>query len=330
MAISKSKEAAKSNALAKIKSTLALKKKKKVKTRAIRPVPLEEARTAIFCGWEGELTFKTKVWGDVQLKGFGLSQVHADLLDFARLHYSYFKCDEVERISMVISLADFCRMKGIQPDAKTFRGHMTDFLQNTITIKHPNGKTRMFVIADYAGYVDEKGGDDKPIPPKKGKELIDTEETKAHNRAVVPRRSDGLFEIRLSSEFQKFISGSMFVDYSELLPGLINLSNDVIKQAARFLLTHKEWNTSTDTLHDAISQQQIMPANLDQEGIKKFKAVERVTRSRRKKTLRDGSDELSDLIGVVYNKETDRWDYKQHPLVKISAPLVPPSKSIGE
>ena len=325
MAISKSKETAKSKAIAKIKKTMA---SKKVKTRATIPIPLEEARTAIFCGWEGELTFKTKVWGDVQLKGVGLSQVHADLLDFARLHYVDFKCDEVDRVSMIISLAEFCRMKGIQPDAKTFRGHMEDFLQNTIIIKYPNGETHMFVIADYAKYVDEKEGDYKPIPPKKGKKLVDTEETKAHNKAAVPRRSDGLFELRLSSEFQKFISGSRYVDYSELLPGLITLPNDILKQAARFLQTHDEWHSSTNTLHDAISQQQIMPTGLDRQGIAKFKAAARSLRSRRKIVLRTGAPELRELIGVAYDPEKDRWNYVKHALVNISSPLVEPPKSI--
>ena len=292
------------------------KMKAKMARKATIPIPLTEARVGLFCGWHGELTFKSKSWGEAVLEGPGLNQMHADLLDFSRLHYLDTQFDECGRASVIVSLPDFARMRGIKPSSVRLKKYMEDFVHTTIKLTSPAGEVVIFVISDYARYLNSKSS--KPIPPRRGKISINTPEISEHNRKAVPRKTDGYFEIRFSAEFQKFLSNSMYCDYAPLLPDLMKLHSDILKQAARFFITHEKWNISTDNLHDAIVQVPVMPKKLSPEKLKKFKGMISSAKHRNKQALRDGAGILYDLIGVVYDAERDHWYYTQHKDVIIS------------
>lgn len=286
-------------------------------------IAIEESRGALFSDWSGQLQFNSAAWGAVVATGPGFSQNHADLLDFSRMFYRDISFDSVGRATLLMSFADFARFKGIKPDSGTHKAQLLDFLHTSIAVCTPDGRITQFIVCDRARYLNERNPLQKPIPPKKGKNRRDENDYKEHNRECAPRPGDGLFEFRLTSEFQAFLSTSMSVDYSEFLHHIVRLS-DVLKRASRFFLSHMKWNCSTENLYYALYPTSQITEQMAENEVKRIKIVEKKRKSRKSGELRAGAQMLEEFFGIRYDAGRDHWFYDQHPLVRISKPWVDP------
>ncbi len=285
------------------------------------PIPLDEARLAMFSGWTKSLVFESEYFGTAEITGEnGLTQAHADIMDFCRMYYRQRQVDESGRHSVIITFSDFAKLKGVTSTPVVFRKLLEDFVRTQIKVTRLDGSTKFFVVCDLAEYLVKRNSNLKPIPPKKGSQLRENmDEVKEHNRIAMPKKDDGYFEIRFSKEYVDFMSGSKFNDYSKLLPDIVKLKSDTLKKAARFFLTHTEYNISTEHLHRAIFFEQDLPDDISAEEVAKIKQKAYSAKCSQKKALRAGATILKNLTGVCYDEVKDRWYCTKHPDIFISA-----------
>lgn len=284
-------------------------------------VALEESRVALWSGWENQLNFRSKIWGNVVAKGPGFTQNHADILDFARTYYRGIDFDSEARATLAISFTDFARLKGIEPAPALHRALFEDFQHTTIQICTPDGRVIKFVICDRAEYLVSRPDKNKPIPPRSKNAELSREEIREHNRACVPRPEESIFIFRLSTEFQEFLTTSKTVDYSALLPDIVRLPSDTAKRITRFFLGHTKWGCYTDALYSAIFPVAGINPKASAEEKDRLRKVEKSAKSRRKKVMKSSAAMLEKLFGIKYDPVRDYWSYEQHPGVKISKAL---------
>lgn len=274
------------------------------KSATTMPVALEESRVGLFSGWTEEYVFSTKSWGAVKAVGPGLTQAHADLLDFARMFHRSCVFDVADRAVISISLTDYARFRGLKPDPTTHKQLAKDLLRTSVEMTLAGGKEVAFVIADRVDYEAKTAPGEKPKPPRIGKETV--AEAREHNRTHAPNPKESSFVIRLTTEFIQFMSAAMSVDYSRLLPQIVRLS-DALKRVTRFFLSHRQFQCTTEQLCGYVYPD--------------WEKAPRSTKSLRRDTLRKGASKLKEF-GIEYEPAADRWTYSQHPQVFISQPLV--------
>lgn len=158
-------------------------------------------------------------WGEVQIKGSLLTQVHKDLLDLIVFCAKEKRMTEDNRLLLSFTTADVLKFYGDKGFSyKWFKAMFDEIMLTVINLKTNDSKGYAFHIISAMQYDDKK-------------EFIG---------------------ILLSKEYLEFYKNTFALDYDKEILNIVNMENSVIKTAIRFFLSHNTLNISFDNLLLAI------------------------------------------------------------------------------
>lgn len=201
-------------------------------------------------------------WGWCEIEGPTLTQNHRAILDMSKASESSSKIWEDGSMSIWFDAYEVKKSLGYRQDGRDHRR----FLQRieemriaklTVFNKH-NGRVRE------SGIISEKEYDkDKAYSPDpRRKWMIEedaTADVSSHDPERVRRREkikqdmengNGLYEIKLSSNFMKFFKEDLRVYYNPLVPEIVKIQDGTIRAIILFLITHR--NTCRFTIRQVL------------------------------------------------------------------------------
>lgn len=191
-------------------------------------------------------------WGWVKLEGPVLTQVHRAILDVAKASESASKIWDDG--SMSIWFVAYKVKKALGPKYSGGEGHNRFLLRIeemriaklTVFNKH-NGRVRESGIISEKEYDKDKGY--SPDPRRKWMIEADrTTDVSSHDPERGRRREkikqdmkngNGLYEIKLSSNFMKIFEEDLRVHYNPLVPEIVKIPDGTIRAIVLFFLTHE-------------------------------------------------------------------------------------------
>lgn len=158
-------------------------------------------------------------WGEVEVKGSLLTQVHKDLLDLMVFCAKNKKLTNDNRLLLEFSTADLLKLYGDKGfNYKWFKNLLDEIMLTVIHLKTKEGTSYAFHIISAMEYNDKK-------------EFVG---------------------VLLSSEYLQFYKDTFAINYNKEIPRLIGLKNSVVKSIIRFFLSHNTLNISLENCFPAI------------------------------------------------------------------------------
>lgn len=166
-------------------------------------------------------TLKTQ-WGEVNIKGSLLTQVHKDILDLIVLFSSKIELLEDKRLNVSFSTSEILKNYGDKGhNYKWFKNILEELISAVIMIKDNNNTAFYFHIISSL-LINEKGD---------------------------------FGGITLSREYIEFYQKSLAINYNKEIKNIVCIENSLIKSIVRFFLSHGEISIALDNVILALGLQ---------------------------------------------------------------------------